>query len=160
MVLTYLRGIRDIMQPHVIVHLSTISLFLHRAFSPGSHLLPSKWQTMIFDGFVLRYFIISCILEFFIYSISFRCSLHGPLVVNYVCKLSLHDKHAYLFAPIVLFDFRFLFPCIMFQIMFFPHNYFVSNILAKLFPKYLASDTIKLPQQRAGCHLVSWKKKA
>jgi hypothetical protein len=36
----------------------------------------------------------------------------------------------------------------------FSHNYFVSNILAKLFPKYLASGIIKLPQQRAGCHLV------
>jgi hypothetical protein len=49
--------------------------FFIQSILGGSHLLPSKWQTTIFDGFVLRYFIISGILEFFIYSISFRCSL-------------------------------------------------------------------------------------
>jgi hypothetical protein len=45
------------------------------------------------------------------------------------------------------------FHALCFKSCFF-HIIILSQILAKLFPKYLASGTIKLPQQRAGCHLV------
>jgi hypothetical protein len=48
------------------------------------------------------------------------------------------------------------FHALCFKSCFF-HIITLSQILAKLFPKYLASGTIKLPQQRAGCHLVSIK---